>query len=96
MATTPRTKVGMMPCEGQRCESHEMGRLVRVWKTDKGAMSYKCDCCGRGYYVKPEDEAYQEWLDAIIPDKVAAQEPQKVEAPAAETQAAKKKNFLGI
>lgn len=73
MATKKREKVGSMPCEGQNCESHTIGRPVIVYKSASGTLGYKCDICGRGYYVKPEDDAHREWLEAIKPDRAPPQ-----------------------
>lgn len=67
MATKPRQKIGMMPCEGQRCESHTMGRMVTVYRSESGTLGYHCDICERSPYAKPGTGQHQEWVDEMLP-----------------------------
>jgi hypothetical protein len=66
MATNKRVKLGTMPCEGANCDSHNINRPVVVYQSESGTLGYKCDICGRGYYVKKEDAAHAEWMEAIV------------------------------
>lgn len=67
MATKPRKKIGRMPCEGQRCESHEHGAMVTVYESESGTLGYHCDYCDRGPYAKPGTAVHREWLADIKP-----------------------------
>lgn len=67
MATKPRKKIGMMPCEGQRCESHHMGRMVTVYESDSGTLGYHCDICERSPYAKCGTGQYAEWVGDMVP-----------------------------
>lgn len=67
MATKPRKKIGMMPCEGQRCESHDMGRMVTVYESDSGTLGYHCDMCERSPYAKKGTGQYSEWVGDMVP-----------------------------
>lgn len=78
MATKQRRKIGMMPCEGQRCESHAMGRMVTVYESDSGTLGYHCDICERSPYAKVGTGQYDDWRADIIPIK----KPDKPEAAA--------------
>lgn len=78
MATKPRKKIGFMPCEGQRCESHDMGRMVTVYESESGTLGYHCDICERSPYAKVGTGQYADWRADIIPIK----KPDKPEAAA--------------
>lgn len=67
MATKPRKKIGMMPCEGQRCESHDMGRMVTVYESDSGTLGYHCDICERSPYAKRGTGQFAEWVQDMVP-----------------------------
>lgn len=97
MATKPRVKVGTMPCEGQKCDSHRINRPVVVYQSESGTLGYKCDCCERSPYAKPGTGQHAEWLEAITPVRVEVVEPEgEKEAGGMSAAKAKKRNFLGV
>lgn len=63
MATdNTKKKIGTMPCEGQRCKSHERNIPVVVFENKHGTLSYSCDWCQRAPYAKNGTEQHEDWL----------------------------------
>lgn len=60
-----KARAGVMPCEGQRCESHEVGAPVVVFSNEKGTLSYSCDWCGRSPYARPGTGQHSEWMEEM-------------------------------
>lgn len=100
MAFDPnRKKIGTMPCEGQRCKSHELQIPVVVFENAKGTLSYGCDYCGRSKFAKKDSEEYQDWRqDLTLFEKPAVQKEQEKpaapKAPAAPAKNGKEKSTL--
>jgi hypothetical protein len=82
MATKTRRKIGMMPCEGQRCESHDMERMVTVYESESGTLSYHCDICERSPYAKVGTGQHAEWMADMVPISRKPDKPDKPEAAA--------------
>lgn len=57
-----KKRVGLMKCEGQRCESHEHNVPVVMFENEKGTLSYACGFCGRAPYARPGTGQHAEWL----------------------------------
>lgn len=69
MATANKKKIGYMPCEGQRCPSHERNIPVAVFENDKKTLSYCCFECGRSPYAKVGTGQHSEWLNDLTLDE---------------------------
>lgn len=66
MATdNTKRKIGLMPCEGQRCKSHERNIPMVVFENQHGTLSYSCDWCQRAPYAKKGTEQYKDWMADI-------------------------------
>lgn len=73
-----KVRKGLMPCEGQRCESHEHNAPVVVFENERGTLSYSCDFCGRAPYARAGTGQHAEWLE-----EMARRAPAPAAAPAA-------------
>ena len=83
-----KTRFGVMACEGQECESHDVGAPVVVFKNDRDTLSYSCDWCGRAPYARPGTGQYKEWERAMEKRGGTPAAPAVVPVPAAPAQPA--------
>lgn len=60
-----KVRKGLMPCEGQRCESHDHNAPVVVFENERGTLSYSCDFCGRAPYARAGTGQHAEWLEEM-------------------------------
>ncbi|HYD63318.1 MAG TPA: hypothetical protein VEC35_23380 [Noviherbaspirillum sp.] len=74
-----KTRKGLMPCEGQRCESHDHNAPVVVFENERETLSYSCDFCGRAPYARKGTGQHAEWLE-----EMARRAPVPATAPAAQ------------
>lgn len=93
MTTAQREKIGRMPCEGQRCRSHDEGRLVTVYRSTKtGTLGYRCEVCDRAPYAKNGTDQFNDWMMDLQPLGGSA-EVQEMPPPAAKPAAETRKSF---
>lgn len=60
-----KIRAGVMACEGQNCESHDIGAPVVVFTNERETLSYSCQWCGRAPYARPGTGQYSEWQAAM-------------------------------
>jgi hypothetical protein len=75
-----KVKFGMMPCEGQNCESHARQQKVVVFRNEKETLSYSCDWCGRAPYARLGTGQHTEWMETVLPFDVSKPLPEAVAA----------------
>lgn len=76
-----KNKIGTMPCEGQRCPSHERAIPAVIFVNERDTLSYQCDWCGRSPYAKAGTGQHAEWLGELI-RFVPVKEPERSPQPA--------------
>jgi hypothetical protein len=74
MAMKIKTRIGTMPCERVKCESHRMNPPIPVviFESETKTLSYKCDYCGRNPYAQPGTNQREDWMEIIKPFAPAA------------------------
>ncbi|MDO9011338.1 MAG: hypothetical protein Q7U78_05960 [Gallionella sp.] len=76
-----KRRLGVMPCEGSRCKSHDKSIPVVVFKNAKDTLSYRCDYCDRAPYARPGTDQHDDWMQDIRP--FADKPPDKIAKPGA-------------
>ncbi len=84
-----KTRIGTMPCERVKCESHQLQPPIPVvvFENEKKTLSYKCDYCGRNSYALLGSNQRADWMEIIklffVPAQASKKTAEKKTGPAA-------------